>query len=58
MILRYELLNLVYVNFDNSRPECNYASLYLSFITFPLNVSNQIILAYPLPFNLRLHFNL
>ena len=34
MILRYELLN--YANFDNSRPACNYASLHLSLITFPL----------------------
>ena len=56
MILRYELLN--YVNFDNSRPECNYASLHLSFITFPLNVSNRIILIYPLPFDLRLNLKL
>ena len=56
MILRYELLN--YVNFDNSRPECNYASLRLSFITFPRNVSNRIILTYPLPFNLRFDFKL
>ena len=56
MILRYELLN--YVNLDNSRPECNYASLHLSLITFALNVSNRIILAYPLPFNLRMDFKL
>ena len=56
MMLRYQVLT--YVNLDNSRPECNYASLHLSLVTFSLNVSNSIILAYPLPFNLRLEFKL